>query len=151
MGKQDNLRVRTVEAIEAIVELRGSMSFTVADVHDLAGGNSKSVGIYLSKFVRACALERHGKGIYCCKDIGKLRHIANISEPTKNKPLKLVKPKKPEISLEEAKMNITWVFDEYIPYLEQLVRDLMSFVNKYGDKAREAKVIHQDRLYEEER
>jgi len=52
------------------------------------------------------------------------------------------------MSIEEAKKYMDWIFEEYIPMLEQFNRDLVSQLNKYGEKARQCKTLFDDRLYE---
>jgi len=157
---------RTIDSLKVIAELKGVRRFTTKEVHEYSGGNYATVSAYLRNISRTGVITMDGKDIYRCPERAELDNIdrAFVSRPPairkenngkdesqikRRAPrFKKVPCADPEISLEEAKESMMWLFDEYIPHLQGLVRDLSSFVEQFGKKAREAKIIHQERLIE---
>lgn len=158
--KKGSEKENIVQAILMLHETTGELSFNAKKIHEVAGGNLHSIGAMLSKMVLAGALERPAKGQYVCTDPVLVRNYKSTTKRTKKgrsiafSPADIPEKELPD-SLEEIqnrvrgmRQDIDWVFDTYIPWLEEMLRSMMGDINWAAEKAKQCKIYHLDRLTE---
>lgn len=159
-------RSNIISAVATLHEISGEMPFTAKEIHELIDGKRSTISATLGDMAREGVLERVELGKYVCRDIDRVKRYTGEG---KNKRLAEAKARTratgkegptdtgttptlvpaPIFSMAEAKAHVDWVFNTYIPYLEETVKSQQESINHWASIAKKAKIYHQERREEQ--